>query len=76
MEALLASGMNIARFNFSHGDYEGHKKRMDAIRAASAKTGIPVAIVLDTKGPEIRLGAFRDGYANLEEGQHLILTTN
>ena len=76
MEALLTAGMNIARFNFSHGDYEGHKKRMDAIRAASAKTGIPVAIVLDTKGPEIRLGAFRDGYANLEEGQHLILTTD
>lgn len=73
LEAMLQEGMNVARFNFSHGSYEEHTKRMNAVRAASEKTGIPVALMLDTKGPEIRLGHFEHGKVCLEAGQPFTL---
>lgn len=74
LEHMLEAGMNVARFNFSHGSYEEHTKRMNAVREASRKTGIPVALMLDTKGPEIRLGHFKEGKVMLEAGQPFILT--
>lgn len=53
---LVEAGMNIARLNFSHGDYEEHAERVKRIREVSKETGKPIGILLDTKGPEIRLG--------------------
>ena len=74
LEKLLKSGMNIARFNFSHGNHEEQKKRMSLIREASKNTGIPVALMLDTKGPEMRIGSFKTGKVTLEKGKSFILT--
>ena len=54
--AMIKEGMNVARFNFSHGSHESHKEAMDRVKRVSAELGIPVAILLDTKGPEIRTG--------------------
>ena len=68
--------MDIARFNFSHGDHEEQKSRMDMLKDIREEVGSPVAILLDTKGPEIRTGLLRDGKkVNLEEGQIFTLTT-
>lgn len=75
MKELLQSGMNVARLNFSHGTHEEHRLRIAAIRQASAETGIPVAIMLDTKGPEIRIGLFEAGKVFLKEGEYFTLTT-
>ena len=61
IEGLIENGMNAARFNFSHGDHEGHKKRIDAVKAAAKSTGQIISLILDTKGPEMRLGLFKDG---------------
>lgn len=74
IEALLRNGMNVARFNFSHSNHENQKKHMAMVRAVSAKTDIPVAIMLDTRGPEIRLGHFKNGKVFLQAGQRFILT--
>ena len=74
MKELLNNGMNVARFNFSHGDHEGHKKRIDAIKQASLEVCKPVAIMLDTKGPEMRIGTFKEGKIHLEAGQKFTLT--
>lgn len=63
---LLQNGMNVARLNFSHGTHEEHGRRIDTIRKASQLTGIPVAIMLDTKGPEIRTGNLEGGSVQLE----------
>jgi pyruvate kinase len=71
---MLQAGMNVARFNFSHGTHEEHKARIDAVRAASKRTGIPVGLMLDTKGPEIRLGLFKNGAIQMEQGKEFILT--
>ncbi|GEN51820.1 pyruvate kinase [Halobacillus faecis] len=65
---LIEAGMNVARLNFSHGDFEEHGARIDNIREASKATGKTVAILLDTKGPEIRTGILKDGEAYLEKG--------
>ncbi|TRM12933.1 pyruvate kinase [Lentibacillus cibarius] len=62
---LIEAGMNVARLNFSHGDFNEHKARIENIREAAEKTGKTVAILLDTKGPEIRTGTFRDGEAEI-----------
>ena len=75
VESLLRAGMNVARFNFSHGTHEEQAKRIELVRLASERTKIPVALMLDTKGPEIRLGLFKDGKVCLEEGQAFTLTT-
>ena len=76
MRKLVESGMDIARFNFSHGDHEEQKSRMDMLKEIREEVGSPVAILLDTKGPEIRTGLLRDGKkVNLEEGRIFTLTT-
>ena len=72
---LIANGMNVARFNFSHGSYEEHKGRLDNLKAIRAELGKPVAALLDTKGPEIRLKDFKNGVENLVAGQTFTLTT-
>lgn len=77
LSQLLQSGMNIARFNFSHGNHEDHAKRIALVREASRQTGIPVALLLDTKGPEIRTGMVKDdGKINFENGKNIILTSD
>ena len=61
MRGLVKNGMNVARFNFSHGDYEEHKGRMDLLKQIREEEHANVAILLDTKGPEIRTGVLKDG---------------
>ena len=61
MRELVKNGMNIARFNFSHGDYEEQKNRMDLLKKVRQELNRPVAILLDTKGPEIRTGLLEGG---------------
>ena len=75
MEKMLKAGMNVARLNFSHGDHEGHGKTIDTFRKVRDSLCIPAAVMLDTKGPEIRTGNFEGGKAELEDGQIFTLTT-
>ena len=76
MKKLALNGMDIARFNFSHGSHEEQKERMDMIKSVREEVGRPIAILLDTKGPEIRTGLLKGGNkVALEEGQKFILTT-
>lgn len=72
--ALIESGMNVARFNFSHGSHEEQRKRMEMLRRLRKQCGKPVAMLLDTKGPEIRTGVFQGGKVVLEQGQKFTLT--
>ena len=72
---LIANGMNVARFNFSHGSYEEHGGRLAKLKALREELGRPVAALLDTKGPEIRLKEFKNGVEMLEAGQTFTLTT-
>ncbi|MGN1090861.1 MAG: pyruvate kinase [Huintestinicola sp.] len=73
---MMLSGMDVARFNFSHGDYEIHKKRFDMICRIREELGLPIATLLDTKGPEIRLGKFADKTpVTLCDGDKFTLTT-
>ena len=71
---MLESGMNVARMNFSHGSHEEHKRRMDVVKAARDIVGKPVGIMLDTKGPEVRIGCFEGGRAEIITGKQVILT--
>lgn len=75
LEGLMRSGMDVARINFSHGDHAEHQKRMDEFKAMREKLGLPVALLLDTKGPEIRIRDFEDGKATLKKGAAFTLTT-
>lgn len=76
MKQLLRAGMNIARFNFSHGDHQEQAERLKMIRRASEETDIPVAILLDTKGPEIRTGVMKnDAKLPLEPDDRITITT-
>ncbi len=76
LEALIKNGMDIARFNFSHGTHPEQKVRMDALKEARKKLKKPIAILLDTKGPEIRTGLLEnDGKVTLTAGEEFILTT-
>ncbi len=76
LEKMMRAGMNVARFNFSHGDYETHEKRFRDVVSAREKLRLPVATMLDTKGPEIRLGLFRDHKpVEIQTGAEYTLTT-
>lgn len=75
LKELIEAGMNVARFNFSHGSHEEHKRKFDRVMKVSTELGIPVAALLDTKGPEIRLKSIEDGRTELVSGQKFILTT-
>lgn len=74
IKGMIRAGMNVARFNFSHGSHSEHGQRMAAVRQAAAELGIRVALMLDTKGPEVRLGEIQAG-TTLEDGAEIILTT-
>lgn len=75
LRELMLAGMNVARFNFSHGTHEEHKKKFDRVIKVSNELGLPVATLLDTKGPEIRLKDIEGGKTELVSGQNFILTT-
>ena len=72
---MLEAGMNVARINFSHGTHEEHKKTIENFRIVRDELGYPAAVLLDTKGPEIRLRDFEKGEEILDDGQSFILTT-
>ena len=76
LEALQKAGMNVARLNFSHGDFAEHQNRVDNIRKVMEKTGSIIAIIQDLGGPKIRIGTFRDKVVNLVRGKTFILTTD
>ena len=73
---LIQNGMDCARFNFSHGTHKEQAERIARVRGVSTELGVPVALLLDTKGPEIRLGDFATGSVILKEGQNFILDTD
>ena len=75
LRELIANGMNVARFNFSHGSHEEHLGRFEKLKALREELGKPVAALLDTKGPEIRLKDFKNGVETLVAGQTFTLTT-
>ena len=74
MDMALA-GMSVARLNFSHGTHEGHQKTIDMIKRVRERLGLPIAILLDTKGPEYRIRTFKDGKITLKDGATFIFTT-
>ena len=76
MKQLLLNGMDVARFNFSHGTHDEQRARYKQLREVAEEVGKPVAALLDTKGPEIRTGVLKDGKkVSLKEGQTFTLTT-
>ena len=72
---MCRSGMNVARLNFSHGTHEEHKKKFDLVKQVREKLDLPIAIMLDTKGPEYRIGTFENGKITLKDGDEFIFTT-
>ncbi len=72
---MMHSGMDVARFNFSHGSHEDHGKRLALVREAAKQAGKVIATIADTKGPEMRLGLFAEGKVTLQEGDSFVLTT-
>ncbi len=75
LQAIIEAGMDVARLNFSHGTHEEHRRRIEGIRQAAAAVGKTVAILLDTRGPEIRVGKMEGGRVTLTEGAEVVLTT-
>lgn len=75
LKQLVEHGMDVARFNFSHGEYEDHRRRFEELRKISEELHCPAAAMLDTRGPEIRLGLFKNGEERLTAGQTFTLTT-
>ena len=75
LKDMVKAGMNVALFNFSHGSHEEHKSRMDLVKSIRKELGMPVGIMLDTKGPEIRTKTYKDGKIEIVEGQQFTLTT-
>ena len=73
MEALIREGMDVARFNFSHGTHEEQKARLERLKTLREQFDRPIAALLDTKGPEIRIGCFKDGRITLKEEQEFTL---
>jgi len=76
VDQLIAAGMNMARLNLSHGGYEEHQARLDAVRASAAKAGKAVAIIVDLQGPKIRLARFENGPHDLARGDIFKITTD
>ena len=77
IEEMIKSGMNVARLNFSHGDHDYHQNSIDLVKRVREKLKVPVAILMDTKGPEIRLKNFKDSKTvTLNRGQKFTLTTD
>lgn len=72
---MLKNGMNVARLNFSHGTHEYHKESIELFRRVRDNMGVPAAVMLDTRGPEIRVGDFEGGSAELKKGNEFTLTT-
>ena len=75
LREMMLAGMNVCRFNFSHGTHEEHKKKLDLVKRLREELRLPVAALLDTRGPEIRLGDFETGSIILEAGAEFTLTT-
>ncbi len=75
LTAMCQAGMNVARLNFSHGSYEEHLRRIQLIRSVREKLNLPIAIMLDTKGPEYRIKTFANGPVTLHDGDLFTLTT-
>ena len=75
LRQLMLAGMNVARLNFSHGTHEDHLQKINTIKKVRTELGLPVAIMLDTKGPEYRIRAFENGSVNLKPGDEFIFTT-
>ena len=75
MRQIMLSGMNVARFNFSHSTHEDHKKRFDQVVRLREELDLPIATLLDTKGPEIRTGLMENDKIELTAGDQIILTT-
>ncbi|MGI5971426.1 MAG: pyruvate kinase [Oscillospiraceae bacterium] len=75
LRKLIENGMDAARFNLSHGTHEGHLETLKRLREASAALNAPIATILDTKGPEIRIGTFKCGTVNLKAGSSFVLTS-
>ncbi|MBQ9044550.1 MAG: pyruvate kinase [Oscillospiraceae bacterium] len=73
--AMCLQGLNVARLNFSHGTHEEHQKKIDMIKAVREELNLPIAIMLDTKGPEYRIRTFRDGKITLQDGDDFTFTT-
>ncbi|MBE5949375.1 MAG: pyruvate kinase [Lachnospiraceae bacterium] len=76
LKEMFLAGMNVARLNFSHGSYEEHQNRINLIKKLRSELNIPVAIMLDTKGPEYRIKTFKDGKINLNEGDSFSFVTD
>ncbi len=76
MTELCLAGMNVARLNFSHGTHEQHLEKINLIKAVREKLNMPIAIMLDTKGPEYRIKSFKDGKIFLNDGDIFTFTTN
>lgn len=75
LRAMCLSGMNVARLNFSHGTHEGHGATIKKIKAVREELELPIAIMLDTKGPEYRIKTFEDGKITLADGDRFVFTT-
>lgn len=75
LRAMCLAGMNVARLNFSHGTHEEQQERIDRIKKVRAELGLPIAIMLDTKGPEYRIKTFENGKVMLREGDPFVFTT-
>lgn len=76
LEQMFRNGMNIARFNFSHGTHEYHREGIELFRKVRDRLKLPAAVLLDTKGPEIRIGTFKDDKIHLKNGQQFVLTAD
>ena len=74
--AMCKAGMNVARLNFSHGTHEEHKKKIDLVKSVREKLDMPIAIMLDTKGPEYRIGTFANGPVDVNAGDTFTFTTD
>ena len=76
LSQMALAGMNVARMNFSHGDHAEQKAKMDLVKKVREKLNLPIAIMLDTKGPEYRIGTFSDGSVEVAAGDHFTFTTD